>query len=168
MDITIEKAVETEAKEILEYLKKAGGETENLTFGSEGLSFTVKEEADYLEKIKNSSDEVVLVAKSNGIIVGDASLTRLPRRMSHRGEIGIGVLKDYWNKGIGSRLLSEIIAFAKENSFDTLDLQVRSDNSAAIHLYEKFGFKKIGTHPDFFRIRGEKIPFDYMFLKIKN
>ena len=65
-----------------------------------------------------------------------------------------------------SKLLHEVINFAKENSFEIIDLQVRSDNLSAIHLYEKFGFKKIGTHSAFFKIDDEEIAFDYMCLKI--
>ena len=57
----------------------------------------------------------MLVAKCDGRIVGTAGLNRLPRRMSHRGDFSISVAKAYWNKGIGSRLLDEIIRFAKES-----------------------------------------------------
>lgn len=166
MSITIEKASRLDAEAMLEYIKQIGGETDNNTFGAEGLPFTVKEEADYIGRAEASCDNVMLVAKDNGKIIGDASLSRLPRRMKHRGDLGIAVLKEYWNKGIGSRLLSEIIAFAKENSFEVIDLQVRSDNLRAIHLYNKFGFKKIGTHDCFFKIGNEAISFDYMYLKL--
>ena len=64
-------------------------------------------------------------------------------------------------------LQNKAVAAAKENSFEVIDLQVRSDNSSAIHLYEKFGFKKIGTHPVFFKIGSEEVAFDYMCLKIQ-
>lgn len=165
MSIIIEKASCTDAEAILEYLKQAGSQTDNLTFGAEGMPFTVEEEAAYLKQLENSRDGVQFVAKQDGRIIGDASLTRLPRRMKHRGDFGIAVLKEYWNRGIGSRLLGEIIRFAKENGFEVIDLQVRSDNSPAIHLYEKFGFQKIGTHNSFFKIGTEEIPFDYMYLK---
>ena len=37
MNILITKAMPEDAKKLLEYLKKIGGETDNLTFGSEGL-----------------------------------------------------------------------------------------------------------------------------------
>lgn len=104
----------------------------------------------------------MLVAKADEAIIGNASLSRLPRRMNHRGELCIAVAKEYWNKGIGSRLLENILAFAKENSFEVLDLQVRSDNVRAIRLYEKFGFQKTGTHPAFFKMDGQYIAFDYM------
>ena len=108
----------------------------------------------------------MLLAKENGRIVGSASLDRLPRRMSRRGEIGISVLKECWNGGLGSLLMEALIAFAKEHDFEIIDLQVRSDNAAAIHLYEKFGFRKLGTHPAFFKIAGEDVAFDYMWLQL--
>lgn len=167
MSITIEKATCEDAAEILQYLKQIGAETDNLTFGAEGLPLTVESEAAYLRQIENSCDAVMLVAKEDGKIVGDASLSRLPRRMKHRGDFGISVVKECWNRGIGSQLLLEIIRFAKQNAFEGIDLQVRSDNLSAIHLYEKFGFRKIGTHPSFFKIGSEEIAFDYMFLKIQ-
>lgn len=166
MSIVIEKASYTDAEAMLEYLKQIGSETDNLTFGAEGLPLTIEEEAAYIKRLENSGDDVAFVAKDNGRIIGDASLNRLPRRMSHRGDFGISVLREYWNKGIGSRLLSEIIDFAKENSFEIIELQVRSDNAAAIHLYKKFGFQKMGTHKSFFKIGKENISFDYMYLKI--
>ncbi len=158
----IAKATAEDAEALIEYFKKVGGETDNLSFGSEGLQFTVQEEAKYLSQLENSKDGIMLLAKDNGEIVGNVSLNRNPRRMSHRGEISVTVLKEYWNRGIGGQLLSKIIEFAKENSFGIIDLQVRSDNLSAIHLYEKFGFKTIGTHPSFFK----DIPFDYMYLEL--
>ena len=167
MDIIIKRATCDDAAEILQYLKQIGAETDNLTFGAEGLPFTTEAEAAYISQIENSCDEIMFIAKENGKIVGEASLNRLPRRMKHRGELSVSVLKKYWNKGIGSQLLHKIINFAKENSFDVIDLQVRSENLSAIHLYEKFGFKKIGIHPAFFKIGSEEISFDYMCLKLQ-
>ncbi|MBQ5321635.1 MAG: GNAT family N-acetyltransferase [Oscillospiraceae bacterium] len=167
MSITIEKASPNDAAAIIEYLKQIGGETDNLTFGAEGLPITVEAEADYLAQLENSRNNIMLVAKDNGKIVANATLNRMPRRMSHRGDISVAVIKEYWNKGIGSQLLSRIIDFAKENSFDIIDLQVRSDNLQAIHLYKKYGFQKICRYPSFFKIGNKFIDFDFMYLPLK-
>ena len=166
MNIIIEKATYLDAAQILQFIKQIGSETDNLSFGAEGLPFAIESEEGYLKQIENSCDEIMLVAKEDRKIIGNASLSRLPRRMKHRGDFSVSVLKEYWNKGIGALLLNEVIKFAKDNSFEIIDLQVRSDNASAIHLYEKFGFKKFGTHPAFFKIGDEEISFDYMFLKI--
>lgn len=166
MSIVIEKANYKDAEAILQYMRQIGGETDNLTFGSEGFSCTVEEEADHIKQLENSPDDVMFVAKDNGKIIGDASLSRLPRRMKHRGELGMAVVQEYWNRSIGNQLMCEIIGFAKENCFEIIELQVRSDNAPAIHLYEKFGFQKIGTHTSFFKIGEEEISFDYMCLRL--
>lgn len=166
MAISIEKAVPSDAALILEHLKQVGGETDNLTFGAEGLPFSVESEAEFISGMENSCDDIMLVVKDGSKITGNASLNRLLRRMKYRGDFAVSVAKEYWNKGIGSKLLHEVINFAKENSFEVIDLQVRSDNLPAVHLYEKFGFKKVGTHPAFFKIGNEEIAFDYMCLKL--
>ena len=167
MSFIIEKASPKDAADLLEYLKRIGGESDNLSFGAEGLGFTPEAEAAYLAGIEDSKDTVMLLAKQDGKIIGSASLSRLPRRMKHRGDLSVSVLKEFWNRGIGRRLTEGIIDFARENGFSIIDLQVRSDNAAAIHLYEKLGFVKTGTHPSFFEIDGESVSVDYMYLKLK-
>ena len=105
---------------------------------------------------------MLFVAKAAGVIIGDASLERMPRRMSHRGEFGIAVRKVWWGCGVASALMKEILKFAEANGFEQLNLEVRSDNARAIRLYEKFGFRKLCTFPAFFKINGQDIDFDLM------
>lgn len=168
MDITISKALPEDAEQIIEYLKKVGGETDNLTFGSEGLPVTVEDEKNYIESLLDSKTSVLLAAKKDGSIVGVASFTRNTRkRMKHRGELAISVMKAEWGQGIGSRLLEKVIEFAKnEAEAEIISLEVRSDNERAIHLYTKYGFEKIGHFRGFFKINGEYVDFDLMNLHL--
>ena len=166
MNLTIEKARPEDAAEILDFLKLIGGETDNLTFGAEGMPFTAQAEAEYIKSLENSCDGVMLIAKNDGRIIGSASLNRLPRRMSHRGDFSVAVVREYWNCGVGGKLLNAIVDFARENSFEIIELQVRSDNLSAIRLYEKHGFQKICTYPSFFKIGNEFYDADYMSLVI--
>lgn len=87
--------------------------------------------------------------------------------MSHRAELGISVLKRYWNNGIGSALMEKIIDYAKQHDIEIINLEVRSDNMSAIHLYEKYGYKKTGTIPAFFKINKEYVDFDIMSLDLR-
>ena len=57
-----------------------------------------------------------------------------------------------------------LIDFCRKNGTEVIELQVRSDNERAIGLYKKFGFEKIGTHKNFFKIGGEYFSADYMNL----
>ena len=123
MGIRIKKAEPSDAAMLLEYLKQVGGETDHLTFGSEGMPFSVEAEAEFISSMENSIDNIMLLAKCDDKIIGCASLSRLPRRMKHRGDFAISVAKDYWNNGIGSQLLNNIIAFAKENNFEVIDFR---------------------------------------------
>ena len=68
--------------------------------------------------------------------------------------------------GAASALTEAILAFAKENGFEQLNLEVRSNNARAIRLYEKHGFRKLCTFPRFFKINGEYIDFDLMNLEM--
>ena len=166
MSITIEKAKPADAVELIAHFKKIGAETDNMTFGAEGIPRNTEEEAEYLAEIENSADKVVFVAKEDGKIIGEASLQRLSRRMSHRGGFAVAVAKAHWNKSVGSQLLSKAIEFAGANAFEIIELQVRSDNVHAIHLYEKFGFKKICTYPGFLKIGTDYFDVDYMYLHL--
>ena len=68
--------------------------------------------------------------------------------------------------GAAPALMEAILAFAKENGFERLNLEVRSSNARAIRLYEKYGFRKLCTFPHFFKINGEYIDFDLMNLEL--
>ena len=166
MDIIIDKAVPEDAAELLDHLKQIGGETDNLSFGAEGLPFSVEAEAEFLRQLQSSRDGVMLVAKAEGKIVGNASLSRQMRRMGHRGDFSVSVAKAYWNRGIGGLLTERVLNYARENDFRIIDLQVRSDNASAIRLYERHGFVKLCTYPGFFRIGEEDIDFDFMYLRL--
>lgn len=166
MQFTIVRADAEDAAALLEYLKIVGGETDNLSFGAEGLPMSVDEEKAYLEHQAGSSDDIQYLAKVSHEIVGTASLNRQPRRMSHRGELGISLKKAYWGCGIASALMKEILNFAKANGFEQLNLEVRSDNARAIRLYEKYGFQKLCTFPGFFKIEGVPVDFDLMNLDL--
>ena len=162
----IERARAEDAAVLLDYLKIVGGETENLSFGAEGVPLSLEAEQAYLGTQSESADNVQYLAKVDGEIIGTASLNRKPRRMSHRGEFGISLKKAWWGCGAASALMEAVLAFAKENGFEQLNLEVRSDNIRAIRLYEKFGFRKLCTFPGFFKINGETIDFDLMNLEL--
>lgn len=166
MKFQIEPARPEDAEALLAYMKQIGGESDNLTFGAEGLPITAEQERVYLQSMLDSEDDTQLIVRQGGAIIADASMQRFRRRMSHRAEVGISVAKDYWGMGIGSALMEAIISFAKEHGIRQLNLEVRSDNERAIRLYEKFGFQKLVTFPAFFRIDSRDVDFDLMNLDL--
>ena len=88
-----------------------------------------------------------LVADSNGRVIGIITLTHYQRpRMHHAGTIGMMVHPDYWHQGIGTQLMEAILNIADNwLNLKRVELEVNTDNPAAIRLYEKCGFVIEGT-----------------------
>ena len=166
-NIIIKEASPEDALARIEYSKKIGAETDNLSFGAEGFPISVEGEAEYIKSLLKDERSCSFFAWRDGEIVGDVSLSGMPRRMNHRAELGITVLKSEWNKGLGSRLLKMAIEYAKSHGIEIINLEVRSDNFRAIHVYEKFGFRKIGTSFAYFKIGDSYIDFDIMYLDLR-
>lgn len=165
-DIIIKRARPENAEELLCFLKIIGGETDNLTFGAEGLPISPEEEQNYLAALEFSSSSAMFIARKNGKIVGNAHFTGMTRqRLMHRGTIGISVLQSEWGQGIGGRLMENVINFAKNTAHtEIISLEVKSDNTRAIKLYRKFGFETIGHFKGFLKIDGKYADFDLMNL----
>lgn len=53
-------------------------------------------------------------------------------------------------QGLGRALLEELIRSAAEADCTQLMLEVRSDNTSAIGMYERFGFERISARRDYY------------------
>jgi RimJ/RimL family protein N-acetyltransferase len=88
-----------------------------------------------------SADAIVLVAEAGGELVGELGL-----RLARYGvaELGMAVAAGWRGRGVGSALLAEGIDRARAAGAHKIDLQVWPHNTAAIGLYERFGFEREG------------------------
>ena len=156
MELIIEKAKAADAGEVLEFTRICGAETDNLTFGAEGIPVSPEDEAAFLRSMEDSNTGIFLVSRDGADIIGTASYSAYTRkRMAHRGELGVTVRKAYWNMGVGSALLRELLDFAKNTAgSEIVSLAVRCDNASAIRLYEKFGFRRIGVFRGYLKVNG--------------
>ena len=166
-NIEIREIAAEDAGELIDYLKRIGSETDNLTFGKEGLPVTVEQEREYLQQVHDAERSVYYGVWKDGMLTGEGSLSGLPRRMSHCAELGLTVVKAEWNKGIGSLLLDKLIGYARRSGMEMVILDVRSDNTGAIHLYEKYGFQHAGTTPAYFKIGNEYFDMERMYLDLR-
>jgi ribosomal-protein-alanine N-acetyltransferase len=91
-------------------------------------------------------------ARSAGVLVGYAGISRLGRRPPFEYEVHtIGVDPAYHGQGIGRRLLDELLDFAGGG---VVYLEVRTDNEAALALYRNVGFEQIGLRRRYYRVSG--------------
>jgi len=139
---------------------------DSLSFREDRLPVSVEKEVEYLRSVRDDPRSVSYFAWKNGMIVGNVSLSSLPGGMAHRAELGLTVLRSKWGSGIGSALLQKAISYAKEHGIEITNLEVRSDYSSAIHIYEKSGFRRISTSPAFFKIGNSSFGFDLLYINL--
>lgn len=167
MSILYRTAVPSDAEQLLRYLKTIGGETDNLTFGPEGIPFTVEQEEAMLSQMEHSPHSRFFLALDGSKIVGNACVSGSGKpRFQHRRSLAITVLRDNWGRAIGTALMEQMIAFCRETGAELLSLEVRSDNERAKALYRKFGFTAFGSFPKYLKIDGQYYDIDCMTLDI--
>jgi L-phenylalanine/L-methionine N-acetyltransferase len=94
--------------------------------------------------------DIALVALRGRKIVANGGLERFSGRRAHAARLGMGVHDDHRSRGIGSRLLAEILDIADDwLNLRRIELTVYVDNAPAIALYRRNGFEIEGTHREF-------------------
>lgn len=108
------------------------------------------------------------VAVRDDLIVGHVNLKGDHLRAGlHRCELGIGIERGYRGQGLGRRLMSTAITFARDvDSLAWVDLRVFAHNTAGRALYRSLGFTEVGTMVDRFRIEGDVIDDVIMTLAV--
>jgi putative acetyltransferase len=124
------------------------------------LQVPLQSEDEVRKKVENPPEGMVrLVAEVDGKVVGAASLRRgRSPRVRHAADCGVSVHPDYWSRGVASTLMTAIIDLADNwLNLERIELEVYTDNAAAIHLYEKLGFVIEGTKRKYAFREGEYV-----------
>ncbi len=96
-----------------------------------------------------AGNRIVFIYKINGEFIGEGALVldtgdsdyTIPEKRVYVSRMI--VKKEYQNCGIGSGILTFLIAKAKEMGFSEMTIGVDKDNVNALHLYKKFGFTEV-------------------------
>lgn len=108
-----------------------------------------------LEEELNRSNSFFLVAKTdNNEIVGFAGLKVI---LDEADIMNIVVRKTFRGNGIGSKLLENLIFYAKNNNLKIVNLEVNEHNLSAIRLYDKFKFNHIGIRKKYYNGESDAI-----------
>ena len=130
-------------------------ETDNLASYADEHSMTAQDEGEHLTRREESENAAELCAMVDGRVVGMAGIWPVGERdkLKHRAGFGIGIERAWWGKGLGREMTAACIECARKAGFLQLELEVVSDNAAAISLYESMGFRECGRNPLGFRLR---------------
>ena len=100
-----------------------------------------------LELLTNEGIGVGMVCRKDGIVcayggmmcaVDEGQITNIATHPDHR------------RQGYGKAVVEALIKYAKNNHLESISLEVRESNRAAIELYSALGFKVEGKRKDFY------------------
>ena len=108
----------------------------------------------------------IIVAEEGSLLVGWASLSRWSDRCAYSdtAEISLYVRESSRRKGIGRKLIKEIIDEGKRVHLHTVIARISEGNANSIHLHESVGFRHIGVMKEVGRKFGRLIDVNLMQL----
>lgn len=69
-----------------------------------------------------------------------------------QGELAnIAIRPELRGRGLGARLLREVVDTCREQGVRSLYLEVRESNHAAVALYQQFGFRDVGRRKNYYQ-----------------
>ena len=148
--LTIRPAQESDQKHLVEWLLQPGV--------LDGFPLYELREVEDAAKIwlSYAKQGAVLTALWDGEPCGIANLYLQPyQKLSHQCLFAIIIDEKHRGKGIGAKLLRELMVLAKETfHIELLHLEVYQGNPA-IDLYKRLGFKMYGIHKRFMKENGK-------------
>ena len=109
----------------------------------------------------------MLVCIVEGKVAGNCNISWNNRiKTRHRASVGIALLQDYWNQGIGTRFFQELIQIAEKNeNLLQMELDFIEGNSRARALYEKMGFRITGVGVNAVRLKDGTLLNEYHMIR---
>lgn len=143
-----------DVEKMLNYIRKACGETDFLARYPEEWSISVEQEGTWINRLRSSTDALGITCFIDGEVAGNCEINfKTGMKNSHRATVAIAILKEYWNLGIGSAMFKELITAAQNRGTEIIELEFIEGNDRAKALYEKFGFKIISERPKVWKLK---------------
>lgn len=168
-NLTLKSVRPADAQLMLDHLIISHGESyQNLNRdGNYWKKVTVEEEEKILTNLEKSERLFMIGAFENEKIVAGLGIFGSDPGTFTRfsAMLGISIQKQWQNTGLGTAMMKFAMEKAKEAGLHRLELSVRTYNPEGIALYEKVGFRRIGTLTDMAFIDG-KFVSEYLYEKI--
>lgn len=125
-----------------------GIKTENATFRTEALP--------YEEWTGHHHEHSRLVAIEGKQLLGWVALSPFSSIPAYAGvaEISLYIAEEARGKGVGTRLMEDVIQASEAAGIWTLQSQVFPENQASLRLHERFNFREVGRRERIGRLGG--------------
>lgn len=154
------------AEKMLNFIKKSCGETDFLARYPEEWSIDVEQEEVWVKRMLESPDILTMTCYVDNEVAGNCELRfKSGIKTSHRAEVAIAILREYWNLGIGSSMFSELISEARKRGAEIMELEFMEGNERAKRLYEKFGFRVVSEKPNAYKLKDGTMRKEYYMQK---
>ena len=153
---------------MLAFLRRMTGETDFvLTCPEECGKYTPEGETQLFERINAADNEAMPVCFVDGKLAGNCHVAWSHGiKTRHKAVVAIGLLREFWGLGIGTRLMEDLIRIAQENEqILQIELEFIEGNARARALYEKLGFRITGMKPDAVRLKDGTLLNLYAMMK---
>ncbi len=105
----------------------------------------------FVAEIGSAKNRYIGVRDESGVLVGYAGISVLGRLGGYECEIHtIALDPAHRGSGLGRALLRSLLDVADDKQAETF-LEVRTDNDAAISLYESVGFERLGLRKGYYQ-----------------
>jgi phosphinothricin acetyltransferase len=143
MNLTLRPATSNDLEKILKIVNHSIlYTTANYSYEVQNLEVQTK----WFEDKKNKNLPVI-VADLGGEVVGFGSYGQFREKIGYQYTVehSVYVVDDIIGKGVGSKLLTELIRLAKTQGYHVMIGAIDADNAGSIAFHEKFGFIAAGT-----------------------
>ena len=140
-----------DAAALLDYLRKTAEETDFVLRYPDEVTMTLEQEEAFIERINQSANSYMIICLVDGKHAGNCSMQfHDKRKVRHRGEVAIALVKEFWGMGIGTFMFEEMLQLAREYGASQLELGMVDGNERGLALYRKMGFREYGRLPNAF------------------
>ncbi len=163
--ISIREAYETDAAALIELRKSLFIETEFLLLEPEEYTPTIDSEARFIKTFKKSNNSAILLAlDSSENVIGFMGIAGgTTNRTSHKATIFMGVLKEYWGKGVGKLFFKYFFTWSEDKEIVRYELTTAVNNKRAFTLYKSVGFDVECIKKQNIMVKGEPVDEYQMF-----
>lgn len=141
-DLTIRFIKEEDAVQLIELRMRLASETDFLIRELEEVEIDAEKQRDEIRRTQGDDNKFLIGAYELGRLIGFISVDRGQfSRNKHVASFVIGVLKDYWGKGVSKQLMDTFIEWSKSIGIARIEIQVVEDNERALAFYYQYGFK---------------------------
>ena len=138
--LTIRTALPSDQEALHAYLSAIVAERLPVLFARDAPP-TLKQVAAMIARHADDERSCLLLAIGGAAVLGMLDFSGHARaQQRHVGSFGMSVARAARGRGIGTRLLRALYAFATERGYRRLELEVFATNGPAIVLYESHGF----------------------------